>query len=233
MADENHYQILEVSQTANQREIKQAYRRLAKQFHPDSQRETSDREKIIRINAAYEVLSDPQHRRAYDRHLITGSSDETSNQRYTRTVDAQERYQRQRRTERAADDYSQQWLKETYSPIHRRISRIIGSLDPQIEALAADPFDDHLLSAFQTYVVSCRTSLNQARQLFTCQPNPAQLAKVAAHLYYCLNQIDDGIDELERFILNYDDRCLHAGQELFSIARQLCCQAQEAVRNCR
>jgi molecular chaperone DnaJ len=233
MADENHYQILEVSQAATQREIKQAYRRLAKQFHPDSQRETSDREKIIRINAAYEVLSDPQHRRAYDRQLITGSSEETSNQRYTRTVDAQNRYQRQRRTERAADDYSQQWLKETYSPIHCRISRILRSLDPQIEVLAADPFDDRLLSAFETYVVSCRTSLNQARQLFTSQPNPAQLAKVAAHLYYCLNQIDDGIDELERFILNYDDRCLHAGQELFSIARQLCREAQEAVGNRR
>jgi molecular chaperone DnaJ len=52
-------------------------------------------------------------------------------------------------------------------------------------------------------------------------PNPSNLAGVAANLYYCLNQIEDGLDDLEMFLLNYDEHYLHVGQELFRIARGL------------
>jgi hypothetical protein len=49
MSDSNHYDTLDVSPKATPAEIKQAYRRLAKLFHPDSKRETADPEKIIRL----------------------------------------------------------------------------------------------------------------------------------------------------------------------------------------
>jgi molecular chaperone DnaJ len=60
-------------------------------------------------------------------------------------------------------------------------------------------------------------------------PNPPSVAGAAAHLYYCLNQIGDGLDELEYFPLNYDERYLHMGQELFRIATGLHCEAQESL----
>ena len=51
MFEINHYQILEVSHQATHQEIKQAYRRLVKRFHPDSGSQTADREKIVEVNA--------------------------------------------------------------------------------------------------------------------------------------------------------------------------------------
>ena len=65
MADSNHYKTLNVSPNASQAEIKQAYRRLAKQHHPDSNQGAVDGEGIIRINAAYEVLGDSNNRQLY------------------------------------------------------------------------------------------------------------------------------------------------------------------------
>ncbi len=46
----NYYEILEVCSTATQKEIKQSYRRLAKQFHPDSQHQSANHDSIVEIN---------------------------------------------------------------------------------------------------------------------------------------------------------------------------------------
>ncbi|MDB9505259.1 J domain-containing protein [Spirulina major CS-329] len=53
MVAPNHYQILQISADATATEVKQAYRRLAKQFHPDSQNNTASHEQIVALNAAY------------------------------------------------------------------------------------------------------------------------------------------------------------------------------------
>ena len=60
----NYYKILGLQQTASQEEIKDAYRELAKKFHPDKNPNSIDRFK--RINEAYKILSDPQKRKQYD-----------------------------------------------------------------------------------------------------------------------------------------------------------------------
>ncbi len=67
MAGKNYYQILGVSRTASEKEIKQAYRRLARKHHPDlNPGDKSAEAKFKEINAAYEVLSDPEKRKKYD-----------------------------------------------------------------------------------------------------------------------------------------------------------------------
>jgi molecular chaperone DnaJ len=62
----DYYGILGVSRQATPDEIKRAYRRLAREHHPDVNRDAAAPEKIKEINAAYAVLSDPKKREIYD-----------------------------------------------------------------------------------------------------------------------------------------------------------------------
>ena len=62
------YDTLDVSQDASAEEIKKAYRRLARKYHPDVNKDPGAEEKFKEINAAYEILSDEQKRRQYDQY---------------------------------------------------------------------------------------------------------------------------------------------------------------------
>jgi len=66
MADKNYYDILGVSKDASPDEIKSAYRKLAKKYHPDINKEAGADEKFKEVNEAYECLSDPQKKSNYD-----------------------------------------------------------------------------------------------------------------------------------------------------------------------
>ncbi|MEH2248604.1 J domain-containing protein [Nostoc sp.] len=224
----NHYETLKVSPSASQAEIKQAYRRLVKLFHPDSNQETADHEQIIRINAAYEVLRDNQNRRNYDQQL-QDDSQKLNSDRLQRTASAQKHYQTRRKTGREVDEQVEEWLRQVYQPVNRLLCTILYSLEEQMDQLAADPFDDELLDEFQEYLKTCRDDLKQAQIAFRSLPNPPSLARTAAHLYYTLDQVADGLEELGYFPLNYDERYLHTGQELFRIATGLHCEAQVSV----
>jgi len=64
----DYYEVLGVSRDASPEEIKKAFRRLARQWHPDANKEDPEAEaKFRQIAEAYEVLSDPEKRRRYDR----------------------------------------------------------------------------------------------------------------------------------------------------------------------
>ncbi|NYE94377.1 molecular chaperone DnaJ [Psychromicrobium silvestre] len=72
----NHYEVLGVSRDATGEEIKKAYRKLARQYHPDVYEGEDAEEKFKDVSHAYEVLSDPQKRRVYD---TTGNENGTDN----------------------------------------------------------------------------------------------------------------------------------------------------------
>ena len=62
------YETLEVSENASADEIKKAYRKLARKYHPDVNKDPKAEDKFKEINAAYEVLSDEQKKLQYDQH---------------------------------------------------------------------------------------------------------------------------------------------------------------------
>ncbi|MBC8171866.1 MAG: DnaJ domain-containing protein, partial [Anaerolineae bacterium] len=64
----DYYKTLGVSKSADEKELKKAYRKLAKQYHPDANPDNASAEaKFKEINEAYEVLSDEDKRAKYDR----------------------------------------------------------------------------------------------------------------------------------------------------------------------
>lgn len=69
MAGKNYYQILGVNRNASEKEIKQAYRRLARKYHPDlNPNDKAAEARFKEINAAYQVLSDAEKRKKYDQY---------------------------------------------------------------------------------------------------------------------------------------------------------------------
>ncbi|WP_028125830.1 molecular chaperone DnaJ [Eremococcus coleocola] len=69
MADKrDYYEVLGVSRDASDAEIKKAYRKLSKKYHPDINKEAGAEEKFKEISEAYEILSDSQKRAAYDQY---------------------------------------------------------------------------------------------------------------------------------------------------------------------
>ncbi|MGM0410839.1 MAG: molecular chaperone DnaJ [Bacillota bacterium] len=79
-AKKDYYEILGVDKDASQKEIKKAYRKLAKKYHPDMNKDDPDTsEKFKEISEAYEILSDPDKRKRYDRYGHSGINDDDFN----------------------------------------------------------------------------------------------------------------------------------------------------------
>ncbi len=86
MAETDPYKILGVAPTASAEEIRSAYRKLAKRYHPDlNPGDAAAEERFKAISAAYELLSDPEKRARYDRGEIDASGQERPERRFYRT----------------------------------------------------------------------------------------------------------------------------------------------------
>uniref|UniRef100_A0A8C5UQ28 DnaJ heat shock protein family (Hsp40) member C16 n=1 Tax=Microcebus murinus TaxID=30608 RepID=A0A8C5UQ28_MICMU len=79
--DFDPYRVLGVSRTASQADIKKAYKKLAREWHPDKNKDPGAEDKFIQISKAYEILSSEEKRSHYDRYGHAGESQGYQKQR--------------------------------------------------------------------------------------------------------------------------------------------------------
>ena len=202
------YVELGVSSQASAEEIKAAYRQLVKQHHPDA---GGDDQRMLALNAAWEVLGDAERRRAFDRT------------RESRTTAAPQDLRRARRAHGqavSADDALVEWLRRVYSPIDRLLGEVINPFPVQLKALSADPYDDALMEAFCAYLERSVQKLERVKTLFQSLPTPASARGFGLSVYHCFSEVEDALQELERYTMGYVDSYLRDGREMLREAKQ-------------
>lgn len=103
MAFIDYYKIMGVSKTATEKEIKTAYRKLARKYHPDLNPDNKEAEKKFKeINEAYEVLSDPENRKKYDKY----GKDWEHGEQYEQAQRQQQQHHQSRQQGFSDSDYS-------------------------------------------------------------------------------------------------------------------------------
>lgn len=218
MENHTHYERLQVSTSASTEQIKAAYRRLARQHHPDLN-SGSDAEIMKQLNEAYAVLTEAKRRESYDQTL-----EDIPRPYHVPKNPIKPRGSRE-------DEAQVLWLQRIYYPIVRAISSIVDSFESRLDDLSYDPYDDELVEAFAEYLETSQRSYDRAWTIFRSKPNPATLALAAEYLYHSLNQLKDGLDELGYFVQNYGVNHLHTGQDLLTICAELMYKAEEAMAN--
>lgn len=203
------YAVLGVSPQASTAEIKAAYRALVKCHHPDA---GGDEERIVAINAAWEVLRDAQRRRHHDAASGTSPGAAAPGETAPRQARA--------RAGAVADAQLLAWLQKVYAPIDRLLAQVINPFPQQLRELSADPYDDRLMEAFCAFLEQSRSRLEKVEQLYRSMAAPASAQGFSLSLYHCLSQVQDALIELERYTMGYVDSYLRDGREMLREAKR-------------
>src|SRR3546814_18148875 len=116
MEYKDYYKILGVSRSASAEEIKRAYRKLAREFHPDKNKAKGAEDRFKEVNEANEVLGDAEKRKAYDElgaNWKAGQQDRKSvgeGKSGSVRVDTGERHSNKKTNNKLNDSLAQQYL---------------------------------------------------------------------------------------------------------------------------
>ena len=197
------YQILKVNPNAKLEDIKKAYRDLVKIHHPDK---GGDSKAILEINAAWEILK----KRDKDLNLNTFKNSK---------VNTQNAYKKETSNFSKSKDINQ-WFQNIYLPIDKLIGQIINPLPSKIKELSADPYDQLLMDSFCLYLEKSKNKITKVKIIYTSLASPSIIRDFSLDLYHCLSQVEDGLNELERYTMGYVDNYLHDGKSMIAEAKK-------------
>ena len=209
----NYYKELGLKQEATRTEIKSAYRLLAKKYHPDT---GGDNEKFLSLQLAWETLNDPHNNAIHDKSLFNDESYIVSkNKNWSSEL------KNKKNNSTNKDQGIKDWIKKIYNPINRFISQVIKPLNDEIKKLSADPYDDELMDAFSSYLHESRKKIEKASSLFKSQAVPSSISSIGLDLYHCFSQVQDALDELDRYTQGYVDDYLFDGKQMMKEAKRI------------
>ncbi len=197
------YQILKVHPSAKLEEIKKAYRKLVKIHHPDK---GGDSAAMLEVNSAWEILK--------KKHKDLNLNKVNNSKEYN-----QSEYKRETNNYSQSEDIKK-WFQNIYLPIDKLLGEIINPLGSKIRDLSADPYDQILMDSFCLYLEKSKNKITKIKKIYTSFASPSITRDFSLDLYHCLSQVEDGINELERYTMGYVDNYLHDGKSMISLAKK-------------
>ena len=197
------YKILKVHPSTKLEDIKKAYRELVKIYHPDK---GGDAKVIIEINEAWEILK--------NKHKDLNSNTFNNSQFYKKNE-----YKKETNNYTKSQDIKN-WFQNIYLPIDKLLGQIINPLSSKIKELSADPYDQLLMDSFCLYLEQSKNKITKVKVIYTSFASPTIIRDFSLDLYYCLSQVEDGLNELERYTMGYVDNYLHDGKSMIAEAKK-------------
>ena len=197
------YKILKVHPSTKLEDIKKAYRELVKIYHPDK---GGDAKVIIEINEAWEILK--------NKHKDLNSNTFNNSQFYKKNE-----YKKETNNYSKSQDIKN-WFQNIYLPIDKLLGQIINPLSSKIKELSADPYDQLLMDSFCLYLEQSKNKITKVKVIYTSFASPTIIRDFSLDLYYCLSQVEDGLNELERYTMGYVDNYLHDGKSMIADAKK-------------
>tara|TARA_Y100001968_G_C19346434_1_gene712298 strand:+ start:214 stop:906 length:693 start_codon:yes stop_codon:yes gene_type:complete len=210
------YKTLGLKNNATFLEIKTAYRNLVKTHHPDA---GGDKKEIILLNAAWEILGDKEKRKVYDLNIKSKNSF-IEKKRNVRNYAASKFEQSVKEKVAKEENALIFWMKNIYTPIDKLTGEIINTFPSKIKELSADPYDDLLMDSFCNFLTKSQKKINKIHELYQGISAPPSARELALSLYYCFSEVQDAIEELERYTQGYVDNYLHDGSEMIRDAKK-------------
>ena len=209
----DYYKELGVPRNALKSEIKSAYRLLAKKYHPDT---GGSNEKFLAIQLAWETLSDPQKKIMYDKNLLFQENTESNRQEeWSLEIKNKSNYSTNK------DNDIKNWIINTYQPLNRLITQVIKPLNEEIKKLSADPYDDELMENFCKYISESQKKINKVSEVYKSRIVPSPISSLGLDLYHCYSQVEDALDQLDRYTQGYVDNYLFDGKEMMKEAKRI------------
>ena len=213
MNKKDYYKELGVSRNSSKSEIKSAYRLLAKKYHPDT---GGNNDKFLAIQLAWETLNDPQKKIIYDESLSFRDKSEIHEyQNWSSEIKSNNNFSATK------DNDIKNWIIKTYHPLNRMITQVIKPLNQEIKHLSADPYDDELMENFCEYITQSKKKMDKVSEVYKSRVVPSAISSLGLDLYHCFSQVQDALDELERYTQGYVDDYLFDGKEMMKQAKQI------------
>ena len=213
MNTKDYYKELGVPRNALKSEIKSAYRLLAKKYHPDT---GGSNEKFLAIQLAWETLSDPQKKIMYDKNLLFQENNESDrHEDWSLEIKNKSNYSANK------DSDIKNWIINTYQPLNRLITQVIKPLNEEIKKLSADPYDDELMENFCKYISESQKKINKVSAVYKSRIVPSPISSLGLDLYHCYSQVEDALDQLDRYTQGYVDNYLFDGKEMMKEAKRI------------